>query len=185
MTIEELKKGEHETIEFKRDIPDDKAKYLKTAVAFANGAGGRLVFGVEDNTWNVIGFSDDEIFQKYDAIANSIFDACIPSIVPIMSIEDIEGKYVIVADIRQGMTKPYYLRKDGMMDGTYIRVAGVTRKAEHYMIKELQLDGTNVSFDTLQAVGDITKEEINSLCDRMYKHSLYRLRSEKAIFTEF
>ena len=72
MTFAELKKGEHETIEYKQDIPKDKDKYLKTAVAFANGAGGRLIFGVEDGTWNVLGFPDDEVFQKYDAIANSI-----------------------------------------------------------------------------------------------------------------
>ena len=39
MTVEELKKGEYENIEFKQDIPADKEKYLKTAVAFANGSG--------------------------------------------------------------------------------------------------------------------------------------------------
>ena len=46
MTIDELKKGEHETVEYKQDIPKDKDKYLKTAVAFANCAGGKLVFGI-------------------------------------------------------------------------------------------------------------------------------------------
>ena len=35
MTLEELKKGEHETVEYKQDIPAEKEKYLKTAVAFA------------------------------------------------------------------------------------------------------------------------------------------------------
>lgn len=139
MTIEELQKGEHETIEYKQDIPKDKDKFLKTAVAFANAAGGRLVFGVENDTWKVLGFSDEEVFQKYDAIANSIFDACTPSVVPVMEIEVIDGRKIIIANILPGMAKPYYLRKDGMMDGTYIRVAGVTRKAEPYMIKELQL----------------------------------------------
>ena len=48
MTIDELKKGEHETVEYKLDIPAEKEKYLKTAVAFANAAGGRIIFGVED-----------------------------------------------------------------------------------------------------------------------------------------
>ncbi len=48
MTIDELKRGEHETVEYKTDIPDEKEKYLKTAVAFANAAGGRIVFGVAD-----------------------------------------------------------------------------------------------------------------------------------------
>ena len=179
MTIDELKKGEHETVEYKQDIPKDKDKYLKTAVAFANGAGGKLIFGVENNTWNVIGFSDDEVFQKYDAIANSIYDACMPSVVPIMGIEEVNGKKVIVANILPGMGKPYYLRSDGMMEGTYIRIAGVTRKAEPYMIKELQMEGTNTSFDTMQVAGDeIPVEEINRLCERMYQHALYLCKNE-------
>lgn len=152
MTIEELKKGEHETVEYKQDIPNDKEKFLKTAVAFANGAGGRIIFGVENNTWKVLGFSDDEVFQKYDSIANSIYDACEPTVVPAMTIEEVEDKKIIVAEIRPGMAKPYFLRRLGMMEGTFIRVAGVTRKAEPYMIKELQLEGTNRGFDGTQVV---------------------------------
>ena len=127
MTIDELKRGEHDTVEYKQDIPGDKDKYLKTAVAFANAAGGQIIFGVENNTWKVIGFPDDEVFTKMDAITNSIFDACEPSVVPMMEIEEIDGKKIIVATIRPGMARPYFLRKDGMMDGTYIRIAGVTR----------------------------------------------------------
>ena len=179
MTIEELKKGEHETVEYKRDIPAEKEKYLKTAVAFANAAGGQIIFGVENNTWDVIGFPDEEVFTKMDAITNSVFDACEPSVVPIMEIEEIDGKKIIVATIRPGMAKPYYLRKDGMMEGTYIRIAGVTRKAEPYMIKELQLEGTGTSFDTLQVVGEVSDDEISALCDRMYQHALERCTTEE------
>ena len=105
MTIEELKKGEHETVEYKQDIPAEKEKYLKTAVAFANAAGGRIIFGVENKTWNITGFSDDDVFTRMDAITNSIFDACEPSVVPVMTIEEIEGKKIIVAMIRPGMAK--------------------------------------------------------------------------------
>lgn len=179
MTLDELKKGESESVEFKKNIPQDKDKFLKTAIAFANGAGGRIVFGVENNSWKVTGFSDDEVFQKFDAIANSIFDACFPAVVPIMSIEEIDNRKVIVAQIRAGMSKPYYLRSEGMMDGTYIRVSGVTRKAEPYMIKELQLEGCNRSFDTTQVVGEITISEINSLCERMYQHALERCKTDE------
>ena len=179
MTIDELKKGEHETVEYKQDIPKDKEKYLKTAVAFANGAGGRLIFGVENNTWNVIGYSDDEVFQKYDTIASSIYDACMPSVVPIMGIEEVGGRKIIVANILPGMGKPYYLRSAGMMEGTYIRIAGMTRKAEPYMIKELQLEGTNISFDSMQVVGDaISQQEIDTLCNRMYQHALFLCRDD-------
>lgn len=60
-----------------------------------------------------------------------------------------------------------------MMDGTYIRIAGVTRKAEPYLIKELQLEGTNKSYDATQVAGEeVTPDEINALCERMYQHAL-------------
>ena len=48
MTLEELKKGEHVTVEYKLNIPDDKDKYLKSAVAFANAGGSKLIFGVKN-----------------------------------------------------------------------------------------------------------------------------------------
>lgn len=179
MTLDEIRKGEHESIEYKQDIPLDKDKYLKTAVAFANGGGGRLVFGVENNTWEVTGFSEDEVFQKMDAITNSIFDSCEPRIVPIMGVQQVDGKQIIVAMIRSGMEKPYYLKRDGMMDGTYIRVAGVTRKAEPSTIRELQLEGANRSFDTLPSQGTVSADDIAALCDRLYDHALSLCRTEE------
>ena len=109
----------------------------------------------------------------------SIFDACEPAVVPLMSIEEVDRKKIIVATIRPGMAKPYYLRKYGMMNGTWIRIAGVTRKAETYMIKELQLEGTGASFDTLQVMGEVTQEEIDALCDRMYRHALARCLTDE------
>ena len=90
----------------------EPTRIRQSSVAFANGAGGRLIFGVKNQTWDVIGFPDDEVFQKYDAIANSIYDACTPSLVPVMGIEEVDGKKIIVANILPGMDKPYYLRAD-------------------------------------------------------------------------
>lgn len=64
MTLDELKKGESESVEFKKNIPQDKDKFLKTAIAFANGAGGRIVFGVENNSWKVTGFPMMKCFRS-------------------------------------------------------------------------------------------------------------------------
>ena len=78
MTAEEIFAGESDNVEFKSDIPPKSETYMKTVVAFANGKGGRLVFGVENGTWAVTGFSKEEVFQKMDAITNAIFDSCEP-----------------------------------------------------------------------------------------------------------
>ena len=50
MTIEDIKRGESEVLEFKREFPDKERKVLKTIVAFANGNGGNVVIGVDATT---------------------------------------------------------------------------------------------------------------------------------------
>lgn len=135
MTAEEIFAGETDNVEFKVDIPPKSEKYMKTVVAFANGNGGKLVFGVENNTWQVIGFSKDEVFQKMDAITNAIFDSCEPKITPNVAVQEIEGKAIIIVEIIPGMQRPYFIQSQGIMEGTYIRVAGSTRHAERYRVQ--------------------------------------------------
>ena len=55
MTKEEILAGESELLEFKRDVPEQSVKYIKTVVAFANGKGGTIVFGVDDKTHKIVG----------------------------------------------------------------------------------------------------------------------------------
>lgn len=62
MTAKEIFAGESDNVEFKVEVPPICEKYMKTVVAFANGKGGKLVFGVENTTWNVKGFTKEEIF---------------------------------------------------------------------------------------------------------------------------
>lgn len=116
MTAEEIFAGETDSVEFKADIPSEKEKYIKTVVAFANGTGGRLVFGVKNNSWEVIGFSKDVIFQKMDAITDSIYSSCEPKITPNIGIQEVDEKAIIVVEIIPGMQRPYYIKSQGIMD---------------------------------------------------------------------
>ena len=47
MTKDQLFSGESKNIEYKVTVPDKSEKYMKTVVAFANGRGGRIVFGID------------------------------------------------------------------------------------------------------------------------------------------
>lgn len=82
MEMENLLSGESVQIEYKEDVPSKSEKYMKTVVAFANGRGGRIVFGVDDKTIEVVGMDQDRIFQTIDAITNAISDSCEPKIYP-------------------------------------------------------------------------------------------------------
>ena len=54
MSIETLLNGESKNVEYKLTPPSRSINYTKTAVAFANGQGGCLVFGVEDQTLHAL-----------------------------------------------------------------------------------------------------------------------------------
>lgn len=82
MTKEELLNGESENIEFKVQRTEDSSKYMKTVVAFANGKGGTLIFGIDDKTHEVTGIDKESIFREMDAITEAISYSCEPAIIP-------------------------------------------------------------------------------------------------------
>ena len=172
MTMEEILKGESENLEFKVDIPTKSEKYMRTVVAFANGNGGKIVFGVEDKTLRIVGFDEDDATQKIDTITNAIWDSCEPKIRAEVYSQVIEGKNIIVADIPKGMIPPYSIKGAGIWDGTYIRVSGTTRLAPEYLIKEMTLEGMNQSFDRRKVDRILAAEEVDALCTRLYSHAL-------------
>ena len=146
----------------------------------ANGKGGKLVFGVENGTWAVTGFSKEEVFQKMDAITNAIFDSCEPKITPNIAVQEIDGRAIIVVEIIPGMQRPYYIKSQGIMEGTYIRVAGTTRHAERYRVQELIMEGTNRSFDQMEREQTVSEEEIAAFCEKMYQHALKLAETDTA-----
>ena len=162
--------GESINIEYKVDMPKKSEKYMKTVVAFANGRGGRIVFGVDDKTLNIVGMNPDTIFQTMDAITNAISDSCEPKIYPDVTLQSIDDKTIIVVEIHPGPMRPYYIKNKGLVDGTYVRVAGTSRHAEGYMLKELILEGQNRYFDNEPCEYlEINEDDIKDLCDKMKK----------------
>lgn len=180
MTIEGILGGENKSIEYKGMRPAKSKNYMKTVIAFCNGTGGKLVFGIEDNTHAVIGVPEDILFAEIDAIANAISDQCEPMIVPDIYMQTIDDKTVIVVDIDEGVQKPYYIKSEGIDNGTYIRVAGTSRPADEYMIQELRLEGSRCSFDEMPCIGlEITSEDISDLCKRMKEEALSNTLNEE------
>lgn len=168
-----LIEGEHHKREYKVDIPADHGKFLKTAVAFANGDGGEIVFGVRDQTWEIVGFDEQEAHSRRDTILNSIYDACFPSIRPRCQILEHNGRYVIVVTIPRGSRKPYYIEKQGMMGGTYVRNGSQTRQASFETVQELLLEGSNISYDQIeQPEVVLTEADVNAICARLTAHAV-------------
>ncbi|MDU5312750.1 MAG: ATP-binding protein [Bifidobacterium bifidum] len=94
MSIETLLNGESKNVEYKLTPPSRSINYTKTAVAFANGQGGCLVFGVEDQTLRVAGIAEDKVFTVMDSISDAIVNSCEPLIIPDITMHDVNGKTV-------------------------------------------------------------------------------------------
>ena len=173
MLIEEILKGESEKTEFKENAKTNT--YIKTVVAFANGNGGKIVFGVKDNR-EIVGVENE--FEVMDGIINAISDSCYPKIVPDISLHTLENKTIILVEIEGGKKKPYYLKSKGIQKGTYIRSGATTRIVEEdYVLKELVLEGENKYFDQQVCHGEsVSDEEIEKFCEWLEK--LARKNSE-------
>ena len=172
--------GESINIEYKVEMPKKSEKYMKTVVAFANGRGGRIVFGVDDKTLNIVGMNPDTIFQTMDAITNAISDSCEPKIYPDVTLQSIDDKTIIVVEIHPGPMRPYYIKNKGLVDGTYVRVAGTSRHAEGYMLKELILEGQNRYFDNEPCEYlEINEDDIKDLCDKMKKIAIENIWNDE------
>ena len=183
MAEESLFAGESKNIEYKVAVPKKNEKYMKTVVAFANGNGGKIVFGIDDKTLEIVGMDEDNIFKTMDAITNAISDSCEPRIRPDVTLQTVNDRTVIVVEILPGAMRPYYIKSEGMTEGTYMRVSGTTRPVEGYMLKELILEGQNRYFDSEPCRElQITDEDIQNLCKTMKETAIKNTwqNSEKA-----
>ncbi len=179
MTVEEILAGESKNIEFKIQRPKDSIKYMKTVVAFANGEGGRIVFGVDDKTRKVVGIPKDIVFSEIDAITSAISDSCEPVVIPDVYLQTIEGKTIVIAEISAGKQRPYYIKSLGIKDGTYIRIAGTSRPAGRDMTAEMYYEDEGRSYDmVIRRDLNVTDEEIEELCRQMKEVAIANARSD-------
>lgn len=154
-----LDQPESRRLEFKESFPKGE-RFARSAVAFANGAGGRIGFGIQDDPRRVVGIPDDRLFKLEERIANCIFDLCEPLIVPEIYIQSVGDKALLVVDIFPGPQKPYYLKKAGRHGGTYIRIGSSNRKASEDTIEALENRRRRISFDSL-LVYDLVLEDVD------------------------
>jgi predicted HTH transcriptional regulator len=154
-----LDEPESRRLEFKERLPKGN-QLSRTAVAFANGAGGKIVLGVKDSPREIIGISENKLFTLEERINSSIFDQCTPAIVPEVYIQSAAEKTLLVVEIFPGSNKPYYIKKRGKHNGTYVRIGSSNRKASLEMIEELERRRRKVSFDSLP-VYDLSPDEID------------------------
>ena len=144
-----IQQPESKTLEFKRDLSSPRP-VLKTLVAFANSAGGRLVLGVTDDR-QVIGVANP--LDEEERLANMIADSITPRLVPNVEMVTVEGKTLLVVEVFLSGTRPHFLKAEGMENGVYVRLGSTNRQADAHLVAELQRGVAGVSFDALPMPG--------------------------------
>ena len=178
MTLDEIRCGEGERLEFKRALSKDDVKWLKTVVAFANGRGGRMIFGV-DSDLTVTGMADD-LFAAKDAIADAIANRITPMPPMSLGITTLEGKPIVVLDVAQGMQCPYYLTAKGDTEGVFIRYDATTRQADETILRELRIAGEGKSFDKQICRGlSVSERDVEKLCRKMQTVARHNAKTDE------
>lgn len=171
--------GEGKNIEFKREIPHNHEKFLKDIIAFSNSSGGKVIIGIEDETNIVYGIGDQNPFKLSDNISNMISDACTPQIDPDITMRTMEGKTILEVDVVPGKFRPYYIASKGKETTAYIRINGTSRPADVRRLKELEIEGQNLSYDKMLCIGkEYDETKALHLCKEMKRIALEACKSE-------
>lgn len=170
-TIRNLLTAESTYVDFKVSLEKAKPKsWLKTVVAFANGIGGSILFGVDDNR-NIVGL--ENIQRDAEKISNLIKT----KIDPIMMFElkpvTIDEKQILTLNIKPGKMTPYYYVNDGTRTA-FVRIGNESITAQSYIIHELTLKGQRLSFDALS-----TNEKFSDASFTLFKSIFFQVTGKR------
>ncbi|MBQ7290366.1 MAG: putative DNA binding domain-containing protein [Clostridia bacterium] len=132
--------------DFKVALETKKPKsWLKSVSAFANGIGGTLFFGI-DNDKNIIGLNN--IQSDAENISRLIKERITPFPNFVLTPEKENGKDLLVLTVYPGRSTPYYYKADGITEA-YIRIGNESVIAPDYVLNQLLLKGMNLTYDAL------------------------------------
>ena len=177
MNMDQLIAGpESKTQEFKRDMSSPRP-ILKTLLAFANTAGGRLILGVDDNR-SVIGV--EHPLDEEERICSLIADSISPRLVPNVELMTVEGKTVLVVEVFLSGLRPHYLNSEGPENGVYVRLGSTNRQADRELIAELRRTAEGIAFDELP-MPELSADDLDLAAVKTLFHGDHNLEEEELL----
>lgn len=133
---------ESQVLEYKRELPSENKKWLKTIISFSNTSGGRLIVGVEDKTKHIVGIkaSRSDMEQR---ISESIYSMIEPKPSYTIDYINIAEKEVLILEVFRGNNPPYHFKGQSEASSTYVRYGSLDQLATENKILELKMDQRN------------------------------------------
>jgi len=161
--LEDIKKGESQTVEFKNSF---QKEVIETIVAFANARGGKIFIGVSD-TGEIVGVElNKESIQNW---INQVKQNTSPSVIPNMEVVEIEEKQVVAIDVKEYPIKPvsyknrYLLRRQNSN-----HVMSMEEIANEYL--KTKNSSWDYYVDEGQNLNDISLEKVEQFIKKIELH---------------
>lgn len=147
--------AECSSYDFKEEVERKKTKsWLKTVSAFANGNGGSLYYGIDDEG-TVTGLTDAQSDAEFISEAIKARIDPVPDF-QLLPYDTDDGKIVLEVKIEVGNMTPYYYYFDGARTA-FVRIGNESVTASSQQLLSLVLKGRNSTYDSLAT--DIRREE--------------------------
>ena len=166
--------------DFKRELEKRKPKsWLKSVSAFANGIGGTLFFGVNDDS-SIAGLADAQADAEY--ISARIKERISPIPEFILTPYNEGGDTILALEVKRGRSTPYYYAFDGVREA-YARMGNESVPIPDYMLHELILRGTNRTYDVI-STEHVRKDYSFTLLEATYLQRT-KVRFEETDYVSF
>lgn len=153
---------------------------VQTVCAFANASGGSMIFGISEKTFEPYAELDVKLIQQ--ACADIARNQIVPAVNADIHVIEYLGKPVVAMNVEEmpKREKPCYIRKSGMMNGSYIRVGDGNHKLNHYELNRfVENQQMSVNHDSEMipdsSFNDLDMPGVQKYLETVRKNSLGRL----------
>jgi len=141
--------GESSTVEFEREMERPK-RLARVAVGLANGRGGHVLIGVDDNR-DIVGVTLSPGYEEWVSQVGA--ETITPPLRLNCHTVDLDGRTVLVVESPSGPDKPYAVKAGQHKSTVYVRYGSTTRPASREAIRRLYQNGGELIYDTLVVQG--------------------------------
>lgn len=174
-----IRKGETSQVQFKANVTNEQS-IAQEMVAFSNTKGGKILIGVDDKTWEIIGLSDDDLRRLTNLLVNASSQHVKESIFIETDTIECDGKKVLIVNVPEGIAKPY---KDN--DGVIFMKNGANKRkvtSNEEISRLLQSSGYLYAEEKVinhSSIVDLNTQKFKSFYEAKYKEAIEPDKVEK------